>query len=91
MFAQTDRPLILTTPLGTDAFLLRGFQGREAVSELFHFELQTVWQDQKKLLPFDQLLGKKVTIQIATLTNKRYINGMVSRITQGYRDENFTY
>src|ERR1017187_9632059 len=91
MFAQIDRPLILTTPLGKDALLLLGFQGREAISEMFRFELQTAWEDQKNLLPFDQLLGKKVTIEMTYSANKRYINGMVSRITQGFRDDKFTY
>jgi type VI secretion system secreted protein VgrG len=91
MFAQTDRPLSLTTPLGADKFLLLGFQGREAVSELFRFELQAAWQDTKAPLEFDKLLGQKITIQILSLQNKRYINGMVSRITQGHRDDNFIY
>src|ERR1017187_6226487 len=91
MFAQIDRPLILTTPLGKDALLLLGFQGREAISEMFRFELQTAWENQKNLLPFDQLLGKKVTIEMTYSANKRYINGMVSRITQGFRDDKFTY
>jgi type VI secretion system secreted protein VgrG len=91
MFAQTDRPLILTTPLGKDALLLSGFQGREAISELFRFELQTAWQVHTNLLPFDQLLGKKVTIEMTYSANKRYINGIVSRITQGFRDEKFTH
>ena len=36
-----------------------GLQGREAISELFHFELKTAWNDKTQLLPFDQLLGKK--------------------------------
>jgi type VI secretion system secreted protein VgrG len=58
---------------------------------MFRFELQTAWRDTRNLLPFDQLLGKKVTLQLAPRTHKRFINGMVSRITQGYRDQNVTY
>jgi type VI secretion system secreted protein VgrG len=81
----------LTTPLGPDALLLAGFQGREAISQLFQFELRTGWTDNTKLLPFDQLLGKKVTVEIAHGKNKRYFNGMVCRVTQGDRDEDFTY
>jgi type VI secretion system secreted protein VgrG len=92
-FEQTDRPMKLTTPLGPDAFILVGLAGREAISQMFYFELKTAWVDQSKLVAFDQLLGKKVTVEIsfADGENKRYINGMVSRVTQGDRDEVFTY
>ena len=91
MFAQTDRPMKLTTPLGPDALLLAGLQGQEGISQLFHFELKTGWPDQSKLLPFDQLLGKKVTVEIAHGMNRRYFNGIVCKVTQGDRDEDFTY
>jgi type VI secretion system secreted protein VgrG len=91
MYEQTDRPIKLTTPLGTNALLLVGFEGREAISELFRFELKTAWNDNTKLLAFEELLGKKVTVEISPSTNKRYFNGIVSRISQGDRDENFTY
>jgi type VI secretion system secreted protein VgrG len=91
MFEQTDRPMKLTTPLGPNALLPVGFQGREAISQVFHFELKTAWNDTTKLLPFDQLLGKKVTVEIASFKNKRYFNGIVCKITQHGRDEDFTY
>ena len=91
MYEQTDRPIKLTTPLGANALLLVGLQGREAISQLFHFELKTAWNDKTKLLPFDELLGKKVTVEISPSENKRYFNGIVSRVSQGDRDENFTY
>ena len=65
MYEQTDRPIKLTTPLGANALLLVELQGREAISQLFHFELKTAWNDKTKLLPFDQLLGKKVTVEIS--------------------------
>jgi type VI secretion system secreted protein VgrG len=91
MYEQTDRPIKLTTPLGANALLLVGLQGREAISQLFHFELKTAWNDKTKLLPFDELLGKKITVEISPSENKRYFNGIVSRVSQGDRDENFTY
>lgn len=91
MFEQTDRPMKLTTPLGPDALILGGFSGREAISQMFHFELKTVWEDKTKLLPFDQLLGKKVTVEISSLHDKRYFNGIVCKVTQYERDEHFTY
>jgi len=91
MYEQTDRPMKLTTPLGPDALILGGFSGREAISQLFLFELKTVWEDKTKLLPFDQLLGKKVTVEISSLHDKRYFNGIVCKVTQYERDEHFTY
>ena len=91
MYEQTERPMKLTTPLGPNALLLAGFSGREAISQLFHFELKTAWEDKTKLLPFDQLLGKKVTVEISVLKNKRYFNGIVCKVTQYERDEDFTY
>ena len=91
LYEQTDRPMKLTTPLGPNALLLVGLQGRECISQIFHFELMTAWGDKTKLLPFDQLLGKKVTVEISPGKNKRYFNGIVCKITQGERDENFTY
>src|ERR1017187_9432426 len=91
LFEQTDRPLKLTTPLGPNALILVGLQGREAISQMFYFELKTAWVDNSKLLPFDQLLGKKVTVEISFSENKGYFNGIVSRVTQHERDEVFTY
>src|ERR1039458_8306822 len=92
-FEQTDRPMKLTTPLDPNPFILVGLAGREAISQMFYFELKTAWVDKEKLLPFDQLLGKKITVEIsfADGENKRYINGIVSRVTQGDRDARFTY
>ncbi len=92
MFAQTDRPLKVTTPLGPDALILTEFQGREAISELFRFDLRTGWSTEKGSLPsFEGLLGKKVTVELASLKHKRYFNGMVCKVTQHERDEHFTY
>ena len=65
MFAQTDRPLQLTTPLGTDMIFVSGVRGREALSELFHYELEAYWQG-TGAFPFSQLLGQPVTITLAT-------------------------
>lgn len=89
MFAHTDRPMKLTTPLGEDALLLIAVRGREAISELFHLELETLWQDQNKPLPFDQLLGQKIEVEIAHRSGTRYFNGIAVKITQGGLDQRF--
>src|ERR1019366_10582347 len=88
---QTARPMKPTTPLGANALILVGLAGREAISQMFYFELRTAWGDNLKLLPFDQLLGKKVTVEMFFSQNKRYFNGIVSKVTQHERDEDFTY
>ena len=90
MFAQTDRPLKLTTPLGPDDFVVTAVRGREAISELFQFEVEAGWQHDDPL-NFDALLGQKVTLTAAMRDGKRYFNGIVAGITQEGRDELFTY
>src|SRR3982751_1606502 len=90
-YTQSDRPLQLDTPaLGTDALLLKALRGREAISELFHFEMETLWQETQKPLAFDRLLGQKVTAKIAHRgSGTRYFNGIVAKIMQGGRDTRF--
>ena len=86
-FTQRDRPLRLTTPLGEDALLLERVRGVEAMSSLFHFELDLL--SEKKDIDPRALLGKPVTIEIdfgGDDGKTRYINGICSRIAQGGRD-----
>jgi type VI secretion system secreted protein VgrG len=90
-YTQQDRPIQITTPLPTDALVLTEVHGREAISELFHFELHTV-AELGTAVPFDQLLGNKVTASIKPTENSpgRYINGVVKKVAQGERTEEFT-
>jgi type VI secretion system secreted protein VgrG len=90
MFAQSERPLKLTTPLGADDFVVTAVRGREAISELFQFEVDAAWQPATPL-DFSALLGQKVTLTVAMRDGKRYFNGMVAGITQEGRDRLFTY
>ena len=59
-YEQTDRPLQLFTPLGKDKLFPTDLTGREALSELFHFELIALAELQTAV-PFEQLLGQKIT------------------------------
>ena len=59
---QADRPLTVDTPLGTDKMLLRGLHGKEAISQLFRFELDLL-ADNKLDVQFDQLLGKAEAVE----------------------------
>lgn len=81
-FAQKDRPLKITTPLGEDQFILTHLSGSERISGLFEFEVKAAWQG-KKAVVFKDILGKGVTVELDLFGAKRYINGIVKSITQG--------
>jgi type VI secretion system secreted protein VgrG len=93
-YLQADRPLSLTTPLGPDVLLLVGLQGREAISELFHFHLDLLAENDAKV-PFDQLLGQKISAEVKILLDnkqesKRFFSGICNRVSQSGRDGDFT-
>jgi type VI secretion system secreted protein VgrG len=87
---QKDRLLSLVTPLGADVLVPFGFQGREAMSELFEFTIDMV-ADQGKLATSPphgidpaRLLGQKVTLSVKrSAGERRHFNGIVSRLTHG--------
>jgi type VI secretion system secreted protein VgrG len=90
-YAQTDRPLKITTPLGPDLLLMTGFQGQEESSRLFNFEVHLIAARTDEV-PFDQIIGQSVTLEMRLLDgNKRYFNGLVRRFSQGARDETFVH
>jgi type VI secretion system secreted protein VgrG len=89
-YKQANRPLQVTTPLGTDVLLLVGLHGEEALSRLFHFNLDLL-AEKKEDIAFDRLLGQKVTAQVA-LPEKgkyRYFNGICNRVSQSEQDDDF--
>jgi type VI secretion system secreted protein VgrG len=90
-YKQAERPLAIRTPLGEDALLLTELRGREAISELFHFELGLLGQPGTDIR-FDRILGESATIKMRLLDgNFRYFNGIVNRFAQGRRDEYFIH
>ena len=89
-YTQDGRRLVVKTPLGKDVLLLTGFSGREAISQPFLFQLECVAENATKI-PFENLLGEKVTIEISLPGgSKRWINGVCQRVAQGARDATFT-
>jgi type VI secretion system secreted protein VgrG len=73
-----------------EALLLRGFTGQEGLSQLFRFQLDLI--SENPAIPFDQILGQRVTLRMALADgNDRYINGVVSRFGQAGRDTRVTY
>ena len=90
-YQQANRLLTVTTPLGADKLLMIGLFGTEAISELFQIQLEVMATNETEV-PFDQLLGKKVTARImAPGGNRRYLSGICNRVVQGGRDPIFTY
>jgi len=65
-YTQTDRPLKITTPLGPDILLLRGFHGREEISQLFGFHADMV-ADLQDEVRFDPIIGQSMTVEMRLL------------------------
>src|SRR5262245_3222398 len=87
---QANRPMALSTPLGTDKLLLTGLSGNEGISQLFSFQLDCV-AEAKTDVAFDKLLGQPISVRME-LANKqqRAFSGICSRVTQGETDADFT-
>src|ERR1700681_92495 len=83
-YTQRKRPMRVTTPLtGANALLLEKFSGREALSTLLHFKLDRLGK-KGTTVPFDKLLGQKVTVAFDLPNNKTCnFSGIVSRFSQG--------
>src|SRR5262245_44247059 len=87
MFTQTERLLSIATPLVEEAVLMTALSGQEALSQLFHFQLDLA---SEKPIQFDKVLGQDVTAAVGLPDGKkRYFNGIVSRISTGSRDQDF--
>jgi type VI secretion system secreted protein VgrG len=90
MYTQANRRIGVTTPLSPDALLLTGFTFREAISELFHGQLALL--SKRENIPFDKLVGQKVTItQKLPQGQQRYFSGLCSAFWEGSRDSTFTH
>jgi type VI secretion system secreted protein VgrG len=82
-YTQSGRMISVTTPLDTDALLLVGLRGREAISELFRFQLDLV-SEKPGSVHFDSLLGKAVTATVSLADNStRHFGGIATRFAQG--------
>ena len=89
-YSQDNRLICIDTPLGKDVLLLQGFSGHEGISQLFGYSLDLLAETPS--IPFDQLIGQKVTITVRLADGgERYINGYVSRFAQTGGDVRFSY
>jgi type VI secretion system secreted protein VgrG len=87
--AQQHRRIAISTPLGKDVLLLRGFDGSEAISQLFHFDLDLLSENDS--IKFQDVVGKNVTLRIYDAAGaERHWNGFISRFSQGGQDRRLT-
>lgn len=69
--------------------LLQGFSGREAISNLFGFNL--AMESENDSIAFASIIGQSVTIRLTLADDSiRYWNGIVSRFTQSGSDAGIT-
>jgi type VI secretion system secreted protein VgrG len=88
-YVQGPSPILVTTPLGADKFLLKDFQGEERVSQPFHFTLELLSED--NAIDFTQMVGQSVTLTISLASgDKQYLNAVVGRFVQAGSDARFT-
>lgn len=86
-YSQDHRLLAVDTPLGKDVLLLQELTGYEGISRLFSYELDLLAFDNDSIA-FEDIVGQKVTITLHLPDGTpRYINGYVSRFTQGETDD----
>ena len=90
-YVQQNRKVRVTTPVGEDVLLLKGFSGTEEISRPFPFEVEMIAENRKKVA-FDAMLGQKVTVHLllADESTEHHFNGVCVRFAQGERDEEFT-
>ena len=87
-FEQTAQYISVSTPLGKDKLLLRGFRGEEQLSALFRFSLEM--QSEDPAIDFAAIVGKSATISIVLADGTtKYINGIVGRFVQAGGDARF--
>ena len=70
--------------------LLQGFSGREAISNLFSFNL--AMESENDAISFASIIGQNVTVRLTLADDSiRYWNGIVSRFTQSGSDAGFAH
>src|SRR6516165_4075558 len=89
-YTQENRLIAVDTPLGRDILLLHSFRGREAISQLFRFDL--VMLSENPSISFSDIVGQRITVSVRRPDGGlRYINGFVSRFAQSGSDARLTY
>lgn len=84
---QDNVYLSLSTPLGKDKLIISKLEGLEAFCQLFQFQVECYAvgsvSSSENNLNFSDLIQQPVTIKIQHEQGTRYLNGIVTKITQG--------
>ena len=80
-----QRPVIAHTPLET-TLVFRQMTGHEGLSQLFEFDVELLASSFN--LDLKQLLGKPLTLEIATTMQPRYLSGQIVRCVMVGRESN---
>jgi type VI secretion system secreted protein VgrG len=84
---QEGRALSFSSPLGQDVLVIQSFTMYEGISKLFSLQVELL-SEKEDIKPAD-VVGKQVTLAIATVEEKpkkQFVNGIVSRFSQGGTD-----
>jgi type VI secretion system secreted protein VgrG len=83
-YLQPGRLLNITSPLGENVLLLRGFNGHEELSRPFRYELDLL--SQNDAIAAKEIVGKPVTWSVRDFDDQpRFFNGVVARFAAGNR------
>lgn len=77
---QDDRLISISSPLGKDELLLTSFEGTEAISQLFEFQIEVL--SKNHTLSPEKLIGKTVTVTIQNKQNRTF-HGYISQFVYG--------
>jgi type VI secretion system secreted protein VgrG len=89
MVLPVASPLEIVSPLGPAALTAIALSGREELSGLFSFALDTLAPNDRPVA-FEQLLGAPVLIRLDHPAGTRHFSGICSRIAQGERGQTTT-
>lgn len=93
---QQGRLLNITTPLADDFLLIKRIRSREALSSLFHFDLELLHEEPEEgreatLVDPQQVLGQPMTVTVEQSDGtKRFFSGICVNFTQGNRNTRFS-
>ncbi len=83
---QRNQFLTLATPLGDNVLVAQSMEGRESVSEPFHFVVSAL--SESDFIDENGIVGKSVTIGLENIHGEtRYFNGLVARFVVGHKVE----
>jgi type VI secretion system secreted protein VgrG len=94
---QDGRLISIATPLGKDVLLLNRFTANEGLSQLFSIDAELLRIEEEGRYTSTNvepksLIGQGVTISVAAGDGStRIFNGMVNKLTRGFRDTSFSY